>query len=217
MPRVGKKKAGEKPKQPVRKSKPKQPMLEETLPTMKRAPEELFAEMDFLVNEASEEADEPSTKKRARKPGSPVSQHAKLKAAMAIRATFDALQKVRELLPDDGQGAQAVVIYGFACLLETNSAGLSILFDRFSDEELRKIRSALESIDAPRTLEAFCALQELFESAISKGESRFEAAQSLPEYPEGQRIDGASRVLTDELEEKLFAFCKTHLEELAKE
>ena len=140
---------------------------------------------------------------------------AKLQKALSSTGTFDALEKVRALIPDDGAGAHEVVVYGFACILETSSAGLSILFDRFDDDELGRIRGSLESIGATRTLTALRKLEKAFERALGKGKAREDAADSLTLLPDAQRVDRQSADHVDEMQRKLLEFCKAHVRELA--
>jgi hypothetical protein len=125
------------------------------------------------------------------------------------------LSDVRELLPDTGEGAQEVVVYGYACILETNSAGLSILLDRFDDVELGRFDRSLESIGAKQTLADLRRLAVLFRGAISEGQDRLRAAETVGQSTEAQRIDRAAEAHVREMETLLLDFCKTHLEELA--
>ena len=154
--------------------------------------EQLFAEMMGLVKSAG------SRPGKAR-PAGKASQRtrlARLQKALASGSSIDALAKVRELIADDGVGAQQIFVYGFACMLETSSAGLSIVFDRFDAAELRKIGSSLEHIGATRTLTAFRRLQKSFERAAHK-------------------VDEQSRAYADEMEQKLLALAKAHVQDLA--
>ena len=140
---------------------------------------------------------------------------AALKKALTSARALDALEKVRALIPDEGAGAQQVVVYGFACLLEANSAGLSILFDRFEDDELEQIGSSLEAIGALQTLAAFRKLQRAFASAVAGGRDRLDAAEWVAARSDSRRIDRDARAHVTEMEQKLLAFCKAHLEQLA--
>lgn len=160
------------------------------VPKREPGPDQLFAEMMRLVESAGPEV------ARVRRAGiaSRKVRLGKLEKALSSGTPFDALAKVRELVPDDGVGAQQVVVYGFACILETNSAGLSILFDRFDDDELRKLDASLERIGATRTLAALRAMRRLGAA----------------------KLDAQSQVYVAEMEQRLLAFCKAHLPELAR-
>ena len=140
---------------------------------------------------------------------------AKLSAALAQDDAFEALSKVRELLPDDGEGAQQTVVYGYAAVLEVNSSGLSVLFDRLDDEELWKCRAALDAIGAEHTLHAFDTLHPAFVKMIAAGTDRFEAAERLAAQPATRRLDREHQNHVGEMEQKLLAFCRTHVAELA--
>ncbi len=140
---------------------------------------------------------------------------AAVEKALACKKASDALEKLRALVPDDGDDAQEVVVYGYACILETNSAGLSILFERFDDAELEKVRRSLEAIGAVRTLAALSGLLESFASAIAGGKSRLDACEWLSAQSIPQRVDQESETHVSEMEGKLVAFCRARAEELA--
>ena len=108
-----------------------------------------------------------------------------------------------------------MVVYALACKLETNSACLSILFDRFGDEELERIRSSLERIGAARTLADLGELQALFQDSLAAGSDRLDAAELVQEQSNARGIDGRSEAHVEEMEKKLLQFCEAHLEELA--
>ena len=140
---------------------------------------------------------------------------AKLKAALAMDDPFEALSSVREELPDDGEGAQQVVVYGMASILEINSAGMSILFERFDEHELAKIRDALEAIGASATVRDFRALEGMFATALSSGRSRDDAAEWLSAEPDALAIDRRSDSHAAEVEQALLKYCRAHVDELA--
>jgi hypothetical protein len=138
-----------------------------------------------------------------------------LQKALAVDDTFDALTTIRELIADDGANEQEVVVYAYACILETSSAGLSILFDRFDDVELAKIDRSLESIGATQTLNELRGLTGAFRGLVAKGLKRLDAAETLVEQPDTQRVDRASDAHVEEMEQKLLEFCRQNVEALA--
>jgi hypothetical protein len=140
---------------------------------------------------------------------------AELQQALAVDEVFDALSKIRELIPDDGANEQEVVVYAFACILETSSAGMSILFDRFDDAELSKIDRSLEKIGATQALNDLRGLTTAFRGLVAKGMKRLDAAETLIEQPETQRMDRASDVQVEEMEQKLLEFCRQNVGALA--
>ena len=146
---------------------------------------------------------------------------ARAKSVAAIRKALrsndpvEALANVRALVPDDGEGPQQVVVYAYASILEVNSAGLSILFDRFEDDELARCRTAFEVIGARRTLADFRALHALFAQALAEGKDRFAASEWLLEHPDCRTIDRQSEIHVGELESALLAYCQGHIEEIA--
>ena len=159
-------------------------------------PEQLVAEMMQLVGSAGRViAKAAQSRTEFRK----VSQTT-LQKALSSGTPFDALTKLRELIADDGVGAQEVVVFGYACILETNSAGLSVLFDRFDADELRKIDASFKSMGATRTLAALRAMRRLFDQARAKA---------------ARELDRESQVYVREMEQKLLGYCKAHLPELA--
>ena len=140
---------------------------------------------------------------------------AALRKALQANEPVEALAQVRELVPDDGEGPQQVIVYAYACILEVNSAGLPILFDRFEDDELAKCQAAFEAIGAKRTQEAFRALHALFEHALAEGKDRFEASDWVAEHPDARPIARQSDVHVSELESALLAYCARHVEDIA--
>jgi hypothetical protein len=187
-----------------KKAQPRQRKREQTEP-------ELIAELKGLMESAAALTPEPSAEPSI----PPKKRLALLQKALSAKGASESLARIRELVPDDGSGAQEVVVYGYACILETNSACLSILFDRFNDHELAKIMSALESIGATSTLADFRELQTAFARAVGKGQERFDAAELVAEQAQTRGIHGRSDAHVQEMEHKLEEFCKEHLEELA--
>jgi hypothetical protein len=118
----------------------------------------------------------------------------RLKALQHALAKGD-LEKVRALVPDrPGNAKQRTLVYVYACILETNSAGLGILRDRFSAGERRRIAAALRVVGATRTRASQLRMEKRRLSAIEPPTER----------------------LVREMEEKLLAFCRAHAAELAK-
>lgn len=153
----------------------------------------------------------PAPAKHARK----MSQKTRLARLRMALASTDPLWRIRQLLPDDGENEQAVVIYAHACLLETNAAGLSIVFDRFDPEELDRIGAALKAIKASKSLTAFRQLRRLLSSEIKAGRNAIDAGEWMAAKPAVRRIDKGSDALVEEMERQLLAFCRSHIDELA--
>ena len=139
----------------------------------------------------------------------------RLSALQRALAAEEPLPRVRGLIPDDGEKEQQVVVFAYACILETGSSGLSILFDRFEEEELEKIDGALESIGAKRTLGDFRSLSAAFQEAIADGEDRGDAAERLVAQADAQRIDRGAEGHVQEMKERLLDFCNRNIEALA--
>ncbi|HEX7337246.1 MAG TPA: hypothetical protein VF252_08565 [Gemmatimonadales bacterium] len=173
----------------------------------KADPNQLFAEMMQLVKSAGPPPGQPSAARRL----SPKTRLARLKKALG---SDDPLPNIRALIPDDGANAQAVVVHAFACILETGSAGLSVLVDRFEDDELAKIISSLEAIGARATLADLRQLRAALQRAVQAGQNRLDAAELVAEGP-GKRIDRHAELHVREMGERLLEFCRTRLEELA--
>ena len=141
---------------------------------------------------------------------------AAIRKALRSNEPAEALAAVRALVPDDGEGPQQVVVYAYACILEVNSAGLSILFDRFEDEELAKCHAAFEAIGAERTQADFRRLHALFAQALAEREDRFAASEWVVEHPNARPIDRQSDMYVSELESALLAYCDRHVDEIAR-
>ena len=140
---------------------------------------------------------------------------AAIRKALQSDDPVEALAAVRSLVPDDGEGPQQVVVYAYACILEVNSAGLSILFDRFEDDELARCQAAFEAIGAERTQADFRTLHALYAHALAKGKDRLAASEWVVEHPDARLIDRQSDMYVNELESALLAYCDRHAEDIA--
>ena len=140
---------------------------------------------------------------------------AAIRKALQSNGPAEALASVRALVPDDGEGPQQVVVYAYACILEVNSAGLSILFDRFEDDELAKCQAAVEAIGAERTQLDLRTLHALFARALAEGKDRFTASEWVAEHPDARAIDRQADLYVTELESALLTYCDRHVEEIA--
>jgi hypothetical protein len=140
---------------------------------------------------------------------------AALKKALGAPDAAEALANCRALIPDDGQGPQQVVVHAYACVLEVDSAGLSILFDRFDDDELARCQSALDAIGATGALTDFRTLHTMFRSALASGKDRVAASEWLTEQSEAKAIDRNHEMHAKELERRLLDYCAGHVDEIA--
>ncbi|MBE0584488.1 MAG: hypothetical protein IH612_12120 [Desulfofustis sp.] len=105
--------------------------------------------------------------------------------------------------------------WAYVCILETNSAGLSILFDRYEDTDLDQIEGALEKIGALKTLSDLRVLRKAFDDAIALGFDRFDASDNLDKDPNLKGIIREYQRHVEEMENLLVVFCKKHAHELA--
>src|SRR5262245_53324701 len=96
--------------------------------------------------------------------------------------------------------------FAYACILETNSATLAILFDRFTRSQLERTEKVLKKIGAIATLADFRALKGRFDQSIAKGMPSSEASAALDERKELRAIARKSAAHTSEMEERLLAF-----------
>ena len=160
-------------------------------PPAKQDVAQLFAEMMGLVETGSALM----TARAARPRAVQTTRLPLFKKALAAKKPSTALAKIRNLVPDDGKGAQGVFVHAHACILETNSGGLSILLDRFDRAELTRIAAALKSIGAATTLADLKALRAKRATAAT--------------------VDRRHEIHVREMERKLLAFCKKHIAELA--
>ena len=154
----------------------------------------LFAEMMGLVGSAPKAPKaRPVRSRKTRRAHPSPARIARLERALARK---EPLPAVRALIPDEGNPQQMVVARAFACLLETDSAGLSILFDRFTARERKQLRASLEQIGATRTVAAF---------------DRIARADATAR----RRIDRSRAGHVAEIESKLLRYCREHVEALA--
>jgi hypothetical protein len=134
----------------------------------------------------------------------------RLLKALASKEPLTAL----EPLVDDSTPAGKTFRWAFACILETNSAGLPILFDRFEDEELDRVQAALGAIEAKQTLADIRRLRQAFEKATGKGMDRLEASDAIANDPKLKPIARAHAAQVEEMERQLIAFSKAHVRDL---
>ncbi len=145
---------------------------------------------------------------------------------MARRAPGDRRARLRQALSaddplaaiegliDDTTAAGQVFRHAFACLLETHSAGLPILFDRFEEDDLRRVEAALAAIEATRTLADYRTLKAAFDAAVASGMDPLDASEAIAEKPELKRIGRGHKMHVAELERQLLAFGQAHVEQL---
>lgn len=128
-------------------------------------------------------------------------------------ASDDPLGQIGALV-DESTGLGQIFRYAFACLLETNSAELPILFDRYEDDELGHIEDALEAIAAKRTLQDYRTLKRAFDDAIASGMDRLDASDAVASRPQLALLARRYKAHVAELEQQLIAFCRAHVGEL---
>ena len=139
---------------------------------------------------------------------------ARLKLIEAALRSDDPLGNIREIIAEKNQQQQTVV-WVFACILETGSAGLSIMFDRFSPAELAKLDRGLVEIGATETADDLRALRAAVDEAAESGKSREDAAESVSASAQGRAVDRKHEAHVKEMETKLLAYCEEHVGELA--
>lgn len=139
---------------------------------------------------------------------------ARLKLIEAALRSDDPLGNIREIIAEKNQQQQTVV-WVFACILETGSAGLSIMFDRFSSAELAKLDRGLVEIGATETADDLRALRAAVDEAAESGKSREDAAESVSACAQGRAVDRKHEAHVKEMETKLLAYCEEHVGELA--
>ena len=172
--------------------------------------DDLFAEMMGLVKSAR-----PVVEKVRRQSGIEHGGPQRLARLRTALKSNDPLPKIVAIIPNDGHGERGIVINAYGCLLETNSGGLSMIFDRFGGSEFAQMIDAVERIGAERTLRDLKTLRRVWKRSATAGGDQFEAADAVARYAKARKIDPAYRTHVRELERKLLKFCKDHIEELA--
>ena len=127
----------------------------------------------------------------------------------------DPVRSIREAIAEDN-AEQQVVVFAFACILETNSAGLAILFDRFDASEVEHIANALSAIGANDTLSALRVMQAAVAEGEASGLSRLDASEALYDRAEIKELKRKNASHVAEMERCLLEYCRTHLERLAE-
>jgi hypothetical protein len=172
----------------------------------------LWAELKALVRSAP--ASPAPSRRRARSAATDSRRRARIENALWVRD----LAAIRAALPSGPGDAvnrpQRIVIDAFAANLEINSAGLSILFDRFDRRELKRIASALRAIGADRTHTDLIALHDAIARAAPR-RAGTDLSEWLQARPETRRIDRKWRGHSAEIDKALLRFCADNLEKLA--
>lgn len=98
--------------------------------------------------------------------------------------------------------------YAHAFMLETYSATMSILFDRFEDDELDEMERGLELIGASQTLEDWREVRGAFDALVERGLDRFDASERIDGSGELQPILKRSADQAADVEARLLDFAK---------
>src|SRR5687768_5440322 len=93
---------------------------------------------------------------------------ATIKQALELPDRFEALTAIREAIPERNE-AQKQVVLAYACILEASSAGLSIVLERFDDDELDQMEAVLEALGAEATLADLRRLRAAVSPASGSG------------------------------------------------
>jgi hypothetical protein len=128
-------------------------------------------------------------------------------------ASADPLGEVAALV-DESAAVGQVFKFAFACILETNSAELPILFDRFEGDDLRRVEQALETIEATKTLEDYRTLKRIFEAALASGVDPLDASGVVASRPEAAALGRRHKTHVAEMERQLVSFCRAHVGDL---
>lgn len=137
-----------------------------------------------------------------------------LRAALA--SDSDPLGQFRELMPE-GSPEQDVVVHVFGAILETGSAGLSILLDRCDSDELDALCAGLQTAGAAETLRDILVLRHALSDAVKSGIDPLDASEQIAESEMGRALDKKHELHVAEMESKLLKYCRENVEILAQE
>jgi hypothetical protein len=143
-------------------------------------------------------------------------QAAKVALIQEALASEDPLASLREVIAEKNH-QQKVVVWVYAGILETNSAGLTILFERFTPPEIIQIERGLVEVGATQAASDLLALRRKFESAIDGGATRDHASEAVHESSIGKAANRRCEGHVEEMEAKLLEYCRAHVEELGDE
>jgi 2-keto-4-pentenoate hydratase/2-oxohepta-3-ene-1,7-dioic acid hydratase in catechol pathway len=115
---------------------------------------------------------------------------------------------------DDGRPAGQTFRWAYACILETHSAHLSILFERFDGAERAQIAQALEQIGASQTLADLRALGAVFDAGVAAGLDPADASELLTEDRASVAIGRRYQEHVKEMEAALLDFCRRRVDDL---
>ena len=130
-----------------------------------------------------------------------------------LLASADPLPAVSALV-DDGRPAGQTFRWAYACILETHSARLSILFERFDGGERARIADALAEIGAAKTLADLRALAAVFDAGVAAGLDPSDASELLTEDRASIAIGRRYQEHVKEMEAALIDFCRSRVDDL---
>jgi hypothetical protein len=136
-----------------------------------------------------------------------------IRRALASGDRFEAITAIREAIAEKNR-EQKIVVWVYACILETNSAGLTILFDRYTPPEITKMERALVESGAAGTAADLRTLRQELETAVDGGMTREDAIELLQESKVARAIDRAHEAHVQEMETRLWEYCAKHDEKL---
>jgi hypothetical protein len=136
----------------------------------------------------------------------------KMSLETALRST-DPLGNINNNLAGTSE-AQKTFRLLYASILEVNSAGVSMLFDRFSKREIETIYSRFEELNAQRLCRAIDAVRQAIEVQFGPRPSRRQVREFLDSSPPEIRCLDADRKIVEEMEASLLAHTARSLQDL---
>lgn len=100
--------------------------------------------------------------------------------------------------------------------LEVYSATMSILFDRFEDDELDDMEDALALIGATATLAEWRSVRAAFDALVADGADRFDASETLDASPAAKPVLRRFAEQAAEVEGKLVEFARANWPDLVR-
>ena len=141
----------------------------------------------------------------------PADARAALEAALA---SAHPLEPIMEAVDIDRQPGRMFNM-AHAFMLETYSATMSILFDRFDRSELDEMTEALATVGAERTLADWRVVRASFDRRVEGGSDPYDASLELGEDPALRPLLSGFAEQADEIRERLLAY-EAHWDELVE-
>jgi hypothetical protein len=117
---------------------------------------------------------------------------------------------------DTTKASGALFNSAHAFMLETFSARMSMLFDRYEDDELDKMEAGLAAIGASEALADWRVVRAGFNETVAGGMDRYDASEEIDSRAELDPVLSRFAEHADEIEARLVAYAKANWAAITK-